>query len=124
MRADRHGTVLLAVGLTGIVAQLVLLWWLPGNLTLLIASFVTAAAVAPLLPLLESSALKSVASTHRTLVLAAAATGASIADLMGTAVFGTLVSMAGTGAALGLAAVLAVLGLLVALLMVRRGISP
>jgi MFS family permease len=124
LRADRHGTALLAVGLTGVVAQLALLWWLPGDLTLVIVSFVTAAAVAPLLPLLESSALKAVASTHRTWVLATAATAASVADLAGTAVFGTLASMAGTGTALGVAVVLAVLGLLVALLMAKRVISP
>jgi MFS family permease len=110
----------LLTGLAGIVGQLALLWWLPGNATLAIASFVTAAAVAPLLPLLESSALQAVASTQRTLLLAAAATAASVADLVGTALFGTLASAAGTGGALGVAAVLAGLGLLLALPMANK----
>ena len=73
VRAGCRGIPLLSVGLAGIVAQLALLWWLPSDLTLVVVSFVTAAAVAPLLPLLESAALKTVASTHRTLLLAAAA---------------------------------------------------
>jgi MFS family permease len=124
MRTDRHGRALLLVGLAGIVGQLALLWWLPSDLTLVVVSFVTAALFAPLLPLLESSALKAVASTHRTLLLAAAATAASLADLAGTAVFGTLASAAGTGSALGVAAVLAGLGFLVALPMAKRVIPP
>lgn len=124
VRADRHGMALLSVGLAGIVAQLALLWWLPSDLTLVVVSFVTAAAVAPLLPLLESAALKAVASTHRTLLLAATATAASLADLAGTAVFGTLASAAGTGSALGVATVLAGLGFSVALPMARKVIPP
>lgn len=120
LRAERHGMAVLLTGLVGIVGQLALLWWLPGNATLVIVSFVTAAAVAPLLPLLESSALQAVASTQRTLLLAAAATAASVADLVGTALFGTLASAVGTGGALGVAAVLAGLGLLLALPMANK----
>lgn len=123
VRADCHGMALLSVGLAGIVAQLALLWWLPSDITLVVVSFVTAAAVAPLLPLLESVALKAVASTHRTVLLAAAATAASLADLAGTAVFGALAGAAGTGSALGVAAVLAVLGLAVALPIARKAFS-
>jgi MFS family permease len=124
VRADRYGMVLLSVGFAGIVAQLALLWWLPSDLALVVVSFVTAAAVAPLLPLLETSALKAVASTHRTMLLAAAATAASLADLAGTAVFGALAGAAGTSSALGVAAVLAGLGFPVALLMAKRVILP
>ena len=120
VRADRHGAALLSVGLAGIVAQLVLLWWLPSNLALVVASFVTAVAVGPLLPLLETSALKAVASTHRTVLLAAASTAATLADLAGTAVFGALAGASGTSSALGTAAVLAGLGLGVALPVARR----
>lgn len=124
VRADRHGRALLSVGLASIVAQLALLWWLPSNFTLVVVSFVTAAAVAPLLPLLESSALKAVASTHRTVLLAAAATAANLADLAGTVVFGTLASAAGTGIALGVATLLAGLGFSIALSMAKRVIPP
>lgn len=124
VRADRHSRTLLSVGLAGIVAQLAFLWWLPSDLTLVVISFVTAAAFAPLLPLLESSALNAVASTHRTLLLAVTATAASLADLAGTAIFGTLASAAGTGSALGVATVLAALGFSVALPMARKVIPP
>jgi MFS family permease len=120
VRADRHGRLLLSVGLAGIVAQLILIWWLPNDLALVVGSFVTAAAVAPLLPLLESSALAAAAATHRTVLLAAAGTATSLADLAGTAVFGTLASAAGAGSALGVAAVIAGLGFLVALPMAKR----
>lgn len=120
VRTDRHGRALLSIGLAGIVAQLALLWWLPSDLALVVISFVTAAAFAPLLPLLESSALNAVASTHRTLLLALTATAASLGDLAGTAVLGTLASAAGTGSALGVATVLAALGFSVALPMARK----
>ena len=119
LRAERHGRALLLIGLAGIVVQLALLWWLPSDLALVVASFVTAAAVAPLLPLLETAALKAVASTHRTVLLAAMATAASLADLAGTAVFGSLAGAAGTGTALGGATVLAGLGFLVVLPMAK-----
>jgi MFS family permease len=121
---DRYGMAVLSVGLAGIFAQLALLWWLPSDLALVVVSFVTAAAVAPLLPLLETSALKAVASMHRTVLLAAAANAASLAELAGTAVFGALAGAAGTGSALGVAAVLAGLGLAVALPMARKVIPP
>ena len=80
--------------------------------------------VAPLLPLLETSALLAVASTQRTLLLGAAATAASLADLAGTAVFGAMAQAMGTGEALGVASVVAGLGLVVALPMARKVIPP
>jgi MFS family permease len=124
VRTDRHGRALMSIGLAGIVAQLALLWWLPNDLTLLVVSLVTAAAFAPLLPLLESYALSAVASTHRTLLLALTATAASLADLAGTAVLGTLASAAGTGSALGVATVLAGLGFSIALPLARKIMPP
>lgn len=124
VRADRHSLALLSVGLAGMVAQFAFLWWLPADLALVVVSFVTSAAVAPLLPLLESAALKAVASTHRTVLLAAAATAASLADLTGTAVFGALAGAAGTGSALALATALAGLGLAVAMPVARKAIWP
>jgi hypothetical protein len=124
VRTDRHGRALMSIGLAGIVAQLALLWWLPSDLTLLVVSLVTAAAFAPLLPLLESYALGAVASTHRTLLLALTATAASLADLAGTAVLGTLASAAGTGSALGVATVLAGLGFSIALPLAKKVMPP
>ncbi|MFN7474982.1 MAG: hypothetical protein ACK5RJ_09425 [Burkholderiales bacterium] len=121
---DRYGKTLLLVGLAGIVAQIALLWWLPRDPALVLGSFVTAAVAAPLLPLLQSSALKAVASTHRTAMLAAAVTTVSLADLVGTAVFGALAGAVGTGCALGVATVLAVLGFAVALPIASKVVSP
>lgn len=120
MRTNRHSNVLLSVGYAGIVSQLALLWWLPSDLTLVVVSFITAAAVAPLLPLLETSTLKSVASSHRTVLLSAAATAASLADLAGTATFGTLAGAAGTSSALEVALVLAGIGFVVVVPMAKR----
>lgn len=124
MHSERYGRAQLSVGLTGIVTQFTILWWLPSDLVLVAASFITAAAVAPLLPLLETSALVAVASTQRTLLLGAAATAASLADLAGTAVFGAMAQAMGTGEALGVASVVAGLGLVVALPMARKVIPP
>ena len=120
----RHGRDLLSIGMAGLVVQLAVLWWLPSDLTLAIAAFVAAAAFAPVLPMLESTALKAVASTHRTLLLATAGTTAALADLVGTAVFGALASAAGTATALGGAATLAMLSFLVASWMTRKVIAP
>lgn len=123
VRTNHPGRTLLPIGLAGIVAQLALLWWLPSDLTLVVVSFVTAAAVAPLLPLLESSALKSVASTHRTVLLVAVVTAAGMADMAGSAVFGTLASATGTGSALAVATVLAGVVFAVGLQMAKRVIA-
>jgi MFS family permease len=123
LRANRSGLVLL-LGLAGIVAKLILLWWLPSDVVLIVVSFVTAAAIAPLLPLLESAALMAVAATHRTMLLAAAGTAATLADLAGTAVFGTLANAVGTSTALGVAVVLAALGLIVVLPTGKKVLSP
>lgn len=101
--ADRHGRPLMVAGFAAIVAQLAVLWYLPGMPVLVAVSFVTSAAVAPLLPLLENAALKAVVSHQRTALLAAVGTAASVADLAGTAAFGTLAGAAGTQIALGVA---------------------
>lgn len=120
----RHGRALLSIGMAGLVVQLAVLWWLPSDLTLVIAAFVAGAAFAPVLPMLESTALKAVASTHRTLLLATAGTTAGLADLAGTALFGALASAAGTATALGGAATLAMLSFLVASWMTRKVFPP
>ena len=113
---DRSGRtrsgLLLIIGIIGMLVQLVLLWWLPDRLLLVAGSFVTAALVAPLLPVLESAILLAVRSAHRTVLLALVGIITSAADLAGTALLGAVAGSAGTRPALVLALVLAGAGAL------------
>jgi hypothetical protein len=112
-RAERSRSGrLLIVGIIGMLAQLVLLWWLPERLILVAGSFVTAALFAPLLPVLESAILLAVRSAHRTALLALVGIVASAADLAGTALFGAVAGSAGTRPALALAFLLIATGAL------------
>jgi hypothetical protein len=101
---------LLIIGVVGMLAQLLLLWWLPDRWILVAGSFATAAFIAPLLPVLESAILLAARSAHRTVLLALVGIIATAADLAGTAVLGTVASSAGPRSALMLALMLAAAG--------------
>lgn len=120
LQADGYGVALVFAGLGGIFVQLFLLWRLPSDLWLGLGGFLTAAAIAPLLPLLESVGLKAVTSAQRTALMAAIGTAASLADLAGTAAFGALAGTVGTAHAIGFAVMLAGLGLMVSLPIARK----
>lgn len=120
LQAGRYGAALVVAGLGGIFVQLVLLWWLPSDLWLVLGGFLTAAAIAPLLPLLESAGLSAVTSTQRTTLMAAIGVASSLADLAGTVVFGALAGAVGTANAIGVAVILAGLGLAVSVPTARK----
>ncbi len=122
--ASRFGAAIYFVGLGGIFVQLVWLWYLPSDLWLVLGGFITAAAIAPLLPLLESIGLKSVTAAQRTTLLAAIGTVAGLADLAGTALFGAMAGEVGAANALGVTVILAGLGLIFAPWLARKVIAP
>lgn len=124
LQADRYGAALVVAGLGGIFVQLILLWWLPADLWLVLVGFLTAAAIAPLLPLLESVGLSAVSAAERTALMAAIGVAASLADLAGTVVFGAIAGAVGTTNAIAVAMILSGLGLTVALPIARKLIPP
>lgn len=97
---NRRATVVL--GLLGVAAQLGLILWLPEQWLLLTGIFLSAAFVAPLLPMLEAAVLTAARPAQRTLMLATVTTLVGMADVLGTLTFGAVVSWSNSAVALGI----------------------
>jgi MFS family permease len=124
LQTGRYGAALVFAGLGGIFVQLILLWWLPSHLWLVLGGFLTAATIAPLLPLLESVGLHAVSAAERTALMAAIGAAASLADFAGTMVLGALAGVVGTTNAIAVAVILAGLGFTASVPIARRVIPP